>query len=110
MSQTNLPKAINNFIKYTNEGDSEQFVAQFSKDSTLNDWGNIYNTPKEIAVWNKTDNIGKQSHFELVDAKETNTDKWLVNLKVSGNGFNGTSPFEIIIENDLIKSLQILPD
>ncbi|MFC6322696.1 nuclear transport factor 2 family protein [Companilactobacillus baiquanensis] len=110
MDQNNLPEAINNFIKYTNDGDSEKFISIFSKDATLNDWGNIYHQPKEIAIWNKTDNIGKKSHFELVDAKETGIDTWVINLKVSGNGFNGTSPFEIVLEKDLIKSLQILPD
>jgi len=110
MSKTNLPVVINNFIKYTNEGNSESFVGLFSEDASLNDWGNIYNGPKEISTWNKTDNIGKQSHFELVDAKEDSSGNWIVNLKVTGNGFNGTSPFEITVKDELIQSVQILPD
>ncbi|WP_338233146.1 nuclear transport factor 2 family protein [Companilactobacillus muriivasis] len=107
---TNLPVAITNFIKTTNNADSTGFVKLFTNDAVLNDWGTEYHGPAEIAKWNQTDNIGKKSHFELVDAKQNSDDSWTVNLEVSGNGFNGTSPFKMIVVDDKLQSVQILPD
>ncbi|ALB29505.1 ketosteroid isomerase [Companilactobacillus heilongjiangensis] len=106
---TNLPVAITNFIKATNNADSTGFVNLFTNDAVLNDWGTEYNGPAEIAKWNQTDNIGKKSHFELVDAKQNPDDSWIVNLEVSGNGFNGTSPFKMLVMGDQLKGVQILP-
>jgi len=110
MSESNLPNVINNFIAYTNNADSDKFVSLFAEDAVLNDWGTEYHTPKEIARWNQTDNIGKKSQFELVDSKKDGADTWMVTLKVGGNGFNGVSPFKMIVKDDLLESVQILPD
>lgn len=105
-----LPNAIQKFIDATNNADSEGFVAAFTTNGSINDWGNEYDGADRIARWNQTDNIGKQSHFELVDFKDQGANKWLVNLKVTGNGFNGTSPFTFELEGDQIKSMVISPD
>lgn len=110
MSEQILPEAINNFVKYTNTADSENFVKTFTEDAELNDWGTKYQGHKGIASWNQTDNIGKKSQFEVVDAKKESDDTWIVNLKVTGNGFNGVSPFKMIVKGDLLQSVQILPD
>ncbi|WP_349428395.1 hypothetical protein [Microbacterium sp. LWS13-1.2] len=58
-----------------------------------------------------TDNIGKQSHFELIDIeRETAPETYLVHLAVTGNGFNGTSPFRFTLRDGLIQSVVIVPD
>ncbi|WP_203639750.1 nuclear transport factor 2 family protein [Levilactobacillus wangkuiensis] len=105
-----IPTVITNFITTTNNADSTGFVALFTTDAVLNDWGTEYHGPSEIAKWNQTDNIGKQSHFELVDATQNNNGSWTVNLTVSGNGFNGTSPFQMTVVGGQLQSVQILPD
>ncbi|WP_211089323.1 MULTISPECIES: nuclear transport factor 2 family protein [Lactobacillaceae] len=64
MPDLTLPAAIATFISATNAADSDQFVAQFTTDAVLNDWGTEYHGPTEIAKWNQTDNIGKQSHYQ----------------------------------------------
>lgn len=60
----------------------------------------------EIARWNQTDNIGKQSHFDLVDIEGDGPD-YVVTLKVSGNGYNGTGPMTITVDGDHITRLVI---
>jgi len=109
MSNT-LPAAITNFITTTNNADSTGFVKLFTADAVLNDWGNEYHGPAEISNWNQTDNIGKQSHFDLSSSKQNADGSWLVNLKVSGKGFNGTSPFKMVVVGDQLKDVQIIPD
>lgn len=110
MSEQTLPEAINNFVNYTNSADSENFVKSFTEDAVLNDWGTEYQGQKGISSWNQTDNIGKKSQFEVVNAKKENDNTWIVNLKVTGNGFNGVSPFEMEVKGDLLQSVKILPD
>jgi len=108
---TTLPSPIAAFIDATNAGDSDAFVAAFTEDGTLDDWGRVARGHDGIRAWDRTDNIGKQSQFELVDiAEETEPDTYLVHLKVTGNGFNGTSPFRFTLRGDLIESVVIVPD
>ncbi|MET0296246.1 MAG: nuclear transport factor 2 family protein [Microbacterium sp.] len=105
------PSPIAAFIDATNAGDSDAFVASFTEDGSLDDWGRVARGHDGIRAWDRTDNIGKQSHFELVDiASETEPETYLVHLKVSGNGFNGTSPFRFTLRDDLIQSVVIVPD
>ncbi|MGX6427722.1 nuclear transport factor 2 family protein [Levilactobacillus yonginensis] len=110
MDDLTLPTAITNFITTTNDADSEQFVAQFAPDAFLDDWGNVYRGPAEIAKWNQTDNIGKESQFALQDFTQDDATTWTVHLNVTGKGFNGVSPFRMTIKNDLLASVEILPD
>ncbi|HWI31234.1 MAG TPA: nuclear transport factor 2 family protein [Microbacterium sp.] len=105
------PSPISSFIDATNAGDSAAFVAAFTEDGYLDDWGRMARGHDGIREWDRTDNIGKQSRFELVDiVKETEPETYLVRLKVTGNGFNGTSPFRFTLRGGLIESVVIVPD
>jgi len=106
-----IPAPISAFIDATNAGDSDAFVAAFTEDGSLDDWGRVAHGHDGIREWDRTDNIGKQSHFELVDiAEESAPDTYLVHLAVTGNGFNGTSPFRFTLRDGLIHSVVIVPD
>ena len=86
-------------------------MAAFAEDATLDDWGRVARGHDGIRGWDGTDNIGKQSHFDLVDlVAEAAPETYLVHLKVSGNGFNGTSPFRFTRRGGLIQSIVIVPD
>lgn len=106
-----IPAPIAAFIDATNAGDSDAFVAAFAEDGSLDDWGRVALGRDGIREWDRTDNIGKQSHFELVDiAEEAAPETYLVHLAVTGNGFNGTSPFRFTVRDGLIQSVVIVPD
>ena len=108
---TQTPSPISAFIDATNSGDSDAFVAAFSEDGWLDDWGRVARGHDGIREWDRTDNIGKQSRFELVDiAEEDEAGTHLVHLKVTGNGFNGISPFRFTLRDGLIESVVIVPD
>lgn len=105
------PAAIATFIDATNAGDSDAFVAAFTDDASLDDWGRVARGHDGIREWDRTDNIGKQSHFELVDiVEEAEPETYLAHLEVTGNGFNGTSPFRFILRGELIERVVIVPD
>ena len=106
-----LPTPIAAFIDATNAGDSDAFVATFTDDGTLDDWGRVARGHESIREWDRTDNIGKESHFELVDiVADAGPDTYLVHLRVTGKGFNGTGPFRFSLRGDRIESVHIVPD
>ncbi|GGJ28764.1 nuclear transport factor 2 family protein [Streptomyces brasiliensis] len=108
MTDIELPDAIRTFIEATNARDSEAFVAAFTLDAYLNDWGREFHGRRGVSDWNRTDNIGVQAHFDLVSAKQGHAaGSYLLTLKVSGNGYNGTGPMACELRDGLIASLRI---
>ncbi|ALO99357.1 ketosteroid isomerase [Streptomyces hygroscopicus subsp. limoneus] len=108
MTDIELPDAIRVFIEATNAGDSEAFVSAFAPDAYLNDWGREFHGRRGVSDWNHTDNIGVQAHFDLVSAQRDSADgRYLLTLRVSGNGYNGTGPMAFELRDGLIASLRI---
>lgn len=108
MTSPDLPAPIQTFIDATNRADSDAFVAAFTDDAYLNDWGREFHGRDGVRSWDRTDNIGVQSHFELVEVEPgTDSDSYVVTLTVSGNGFNGTGPMTFRLRDGLIASLRI---
>jgi ketosteroid isomerase-like protein len=108
MTESQLPAAIQSFIEATNRGDSDAFVAAFTEDAYLNDWGREFRGHEGVRTWNSTDNIGVRSHFQLVSAEPGATpDSYTVTLTVTGDGFNGTGPMNFELRGGRIASLRI---
>lgn len=111
MTVTPLPAAIAAFIDATNAGDDEGFLAAFTDDAVLSDWGRVYRGRGEIAEWNRTDNIGKRSHFDLVGIEPgAAADTFVVTLTVAGDGYNGTGPMTFSLSGGRISRLTISPE
>ena len=102
-----LPTPIQAFIDTTNRADTEAFVAAFTTDAPLEDWGRNFTAHDGIRTWNRTDNIGKNTRFELVDWRQTAADTYTVELQVAGDGYNGTGPMEFTLDGDRIARLII---
>jgi SnoaL-like domain len=108
MSEQNMPAAIQAFVDTTNRGDSEGFVAAFSADAYLNDWGREFHGRDGVASWNETDNIGKQAHFEVHGIQLGRVDgQYLLTVTVSGNGYNGPGTFTFQLSDGLISRFVI---
>jgi hypothetical protein len=108
MTENDLPVAIRDFIAATNRGDSDAFVAAFTEDAYLNDWGREFHGRDGVRSWNRTDNIGVRSHFEFVSAEPgTTPERYVVALKVTGDGFNGTGPMNFELRDGRIAGLRI---
>lgn len=105
---TALPDAIRTFVDATNAADTEQFVAAFTPDARLNDWGREFLGPEGIRSWNRTDNIGVHTHFEVIGvAAGDDPDTYVVTLTVTGNGYNGTGPMTFRVHDGLIADVDI---
>jgi SnoaL-like protein len=93
-----LPAAIRAFVDATNAGDTDAFLATFSADPYLNDWGREFHGREGAASWNETDNIGVRAHFEVHGVRVENG-AYVVTMKVSGGGFNGTGPLTFTLDD-----------
>jgi ketosteroid isomerase-like protein len=110
MTDAPLPAPIATFIDTTNAGDSDGFVAAFTDDAVLVDWGREFHGREGAAAWNQTDNIGRGAHFEVVDWQQgTEPDTYVVTITVSGGGFNGTGPIEFAVRDGLLSRMTITP-
>jgi len=95
-------------IEATNTGDHNAFVAAFSDDAYVEDWGRQFRGREGVASWDRTDNIGRNADFEPRDTRQVGT-SYVVTLDVTGDGFNGTSDFVFEIDGDVIRSMVIKP-
>lgn len=110
MTKTPLPDPIAEFIAATNAGDSDRFVAVFTDDAVLEDWGRVFHGRDGAASWNESDNIGRRSHFELVECEAgSEPGAYIITVTVSGDGYNGTSPIDFIVRGERIARMTIAP-
>jgi ketosteroid isomerase-like protein len=103
-----VPAAVVRMIEATNAGDSAAFVEAFADDAYLEDWGRKYHGRDGVRSWDATDNIGKHAHFDAEGVRRDGDD-WIVTLRVSGGGFNGTSDIRFGIIGDRIARMIIAP-
>lgn len=86
--QLELPAAIDAFFAASNAEDRDRFLAAFTTDAVLDDWGRTFTGVDAIARWNESDNMGKHSRFEVRDLT-VNHDIHVVTIQVTGEGYNG---------------------
>jgi ketosteroid isomerase-like protein len=101
-----VPAVVQEFVDATNAGDTERFVATFTDDAYLNDWGREFHGHDGVRSWNETDNIGMNSHFDVVSVQPgVQAGDWTATIKVTSNRFNGTGPFAFGLRDGKIASL-----
>lgn len=101
-----LAAPIARMIAATNAGDTKAFLDCFTDDAYLEDWGRGFHGREGLASWNRTDNIGKNAHFEAVGVTGNRTHQ-VVTIVVTGGGYNGTGPIEFEVRDDRISRLII---
>jgi ketosteroid isomerase-like protein len=110
MSETTgtVPEAVQRMIDATNAADTDAFVDAFTDDAYLEDWGRGFHGHDGVRSWDRTDNIGKRSHFEALGSRRDGDDD-IVTLRVSGDGFNGTSDIRFTVRDGRIARMLITP-
>jgi len=101
-----LPEPIQRFIESSNRGDASAVISCFTTDSTLRDWGRVFEGRAGIADWDKTDNTGVRSHLEALNMRAENG-HYSVTVRVNGEGFNGVGEMLFTLEGDRIARLDI---
>jgi ketosteroid isomerase-like protein len=101
-----LPAAVSRLIEATNAGDAAAFVAAFTEDGVVDDWGRRFEGPAEIGRWTEAENTGVHSQFRVQEAG-VDGDTVTARLAVSGGGYNGVSTFTFEVVGDRVRSMRI---
>jgi phenylacetic acid degradation operon negative regulatory protein len=106
MTDDDARNALEQMADATNDGDSEEFLACFTTDGVIDDWGRRFVGPEAIAGWDARENIGSKSHIELVDVVP-DAAMFTMTVRVSGDGYNGGGTFAVETRDGLISRLVI---
>jgi hypothetical protein len=101
-----LPSPVSRAIDAANGGDTDAFLACFTADGVVDDWGREFHGPSEVTGWSDKEFIGV--HVSLtVDAVETAGPDTTVTAQVGGDGFNGPSHFTFRVDGDRVSRMTI---
>jgi ketosteroid isomerase-like protein len=101
-----LPAAVSRVIEATNAGDGAAFVAAFTEDGVVDDWGRRFRGPIEIGRWDQAENTGVHAQFRTQEVT-VDGDTVVARLAVTGGGFNGVSTFTFDVDGDRVRSMRI---
>ena len=106
VSSPSLPQPVERLLKAANDHDSAAFLASFTEDGVVDDWGREFAGAEAIEGWSEREFIGVDV---TLDANEVSTtgDDTTVSAEVGGRGFNGPSHFTFRVRGDLVERMTI---
>jgi hypothetical protein len=105
-SRPPLPPPVAAALTAANRGDADGFIACFTPDGVVDDWGREFRGPDAIAGWSESEFIGVQVSLAVEDVT-SGDDGTTVAAQVGGNGFNGPSHFTFVVEGDRLARMTI---
>ena len=105
-TSTPLPPGVRQVIEATNTSDNEAFLAAFTPDGVVDDWGHTFTGRAKISAWNDRENIGVRAYFQVQQVTVEGS-TCTVALTVSGQGYNGPSTFTFELDGPLVRRMTI---
>jgi hypothetical protein len=103
---TDVPAAVQRLLDAANAGDVDAFLAGFTDDGVVDDWGREFRGAEAIRGWSDDEFIGKQVSLDVTDVA-SKSGETVVTAQVGGNGFNGPSHFSFRVAGDLVSRMTI---
>jgi hypothetical protein len=101
-----LPAPVQAVFDATNAGDTQAFLAAFTTDGVVDDWGREFRGHDAIRRWSDGENIGVQATWDPTEVVTRDGDH-VVTATVGGNGFNGPSHFTFRLDGDRVSRMTI---
>ncbi|WP_436531406.1 nuclear transport factor 2 family protein [Actinoplanes sp. HUAS TT8] len=101
-----MDEAVRRLVDAANRNDIEAFLAGFTADGVVDDWGREFHGAEGIRHWSDREFIGKQVSLR-VDAVRERGEETAVTATVGGNGFNGPSTFTFRVDGGLVSRMTI---
>jgi hypothetical protein len=101
-----LDPAVRTLIDAANAGDVDAFLARFTADGVVDDWGREFGGAERIRSWSDAEFIGKRVSLAVRSAavRDGRTE---VIADVGGDGFNGPSTFTFDVDGDRVSRMTI---
>jgi hypothetical protein len=106
MTTPALPEPVGRAVSAATAGDTDGFLAAFTPDGAVDDWGRVFTGPDAIRGWSDAEFIGKQVTLDVTGVR-TDGDVVTVSAQVGGSGFNGPSDFAFTVSADRVSLMRI---
>ena len=101
-----LPEPVARAVAAANANDTEAFLACFTPDGVVDDWGREFRGPDEIRDWSDREFIGAHVSLEVTGV-EHGAAAMTVTATVGGDGFNGPSHFMFAVDRGRLTRMTI---
>lgn len=108
MADIIVPPPVQTLVDAINDGDTEAFVAAFTEDGFVDDWGRVLRGPEGVRSWAGSDAIGAGAQMTVLSA-ETEGDTTRIRFGWSSQKFNGESDGVFVVDGDRLASFTIPP-
>lgn len=105
---TDIPAPAQAMVDAINSADTEAFVAAFSPDGFVSDWGTVKSGPEGVRAWADSDAIGAGAKMTVLSA-ETDADTTRIRFGWASSVFNGESDGIFVVDGDTLASFTIPP-
>ena len=101
-----LPEPVARLLEAANDHDTHAFLAGFTEDGVVDDWGREFAGADAIRGWSDKEFIGVDVTLGVVGVT-TEGDTTTVEAQVGGSGFNGPSHFAFTVRDGLVARMTI---
>ena len=109
MSDISIPHPVQAMVDAINASDTEAFVAAFTPEGFVSDWGTVKSGTEGVRSWAASDAIGAGAKMTVLSA-ETDGDTTRIRFGWSSNVFNGESDGIFVVSGDRLASFTIPPN
>jgi SnoaL-like domain len=103
---SNLPDPVAALLAAANAHDTDAFLAIFTPDGVVDDWGREFAGPDAIRGWSDREFIGVSVTLDVDDVTARDGET-VVSAQVGGDGFNGGSHFAFAVAGDHVRRMTI---
>jgi hypothetical protein len=107
-SDSGTPAPVQRFVDAINQADTEAFVAVFSSDGYVDDWGRVLSGHDGIRSWAGSDAIGMGAQMTILSC-QVDGSRVTTRFSWSSDRFNGESAGIFVLDGDRIASFTIPP-
>ena len=98
--------AVQRLLDAANGGDLNGFLATFTDDGVVDDWGREFRGATEIRSWSDAEFIGREVNL-TVQGVEEGKGETIIAAQVGGKGYTGPSHFAFRVEGDRVARMTI---
>jgi hypothetical protein len=101
-----VPEAVARAVAAANANDIGAFLASFTPDGVVDDWGREFTGPDAIRGWSDREFIARKVSLEI-RAITQDGNATTITAQVGGEGFNGPSHFTFLVEDGRVARMTI---
>lgn len=103
------PAPVRAVVDAINAADTDAFVAGFTDDGVVNDWGRVLTGADGVRSWAESDAIGAGAKMRLLDAT-TDGDVTQIRFDWRSSVFTGESSAFVTVRDGLVSEFRIPPE